>query len=96
MEAYIKINAILEKLEGNIGKRKTSEIKHDLEVLKSHISSNTNFVMDCFNESMEKTVTEARHSISNYIEHKIHSLGIEGLKKELQISIEPSNTKELH
>ena len=96
LEYQNKINAILEKLEGNIGKRKASEIKHDLEVLKSHISSNTNFVMNCFNEAMEKTVTDAKHSISNYVEHKIHSLGIEGLKKELQISIEPTNTKELH
>jgi hypothetical protein len=83
-----RIDGILELLEGNIGKRKASEIKHELEVLKSHISSNTNFVMGCFNEAMEKSVTEAKHSISNYIDHKVHSLGIEGMKKELQISIE--------
>jgi len=84
----IRIDNILDMFEGNIGKRKASEIKHELEVLKNHISSNTNFVMTCFNEAMEKSVTEAKHSISNYIDHKVHSLGIEGLKKELQISIE--------
>lgn len=88
LEYEERIDNILKLLEGNIGKRKADEIKNDLKVLKSHISSNTNFVMTCFNESMEKAVTEAKHSVSNYIDHKVHSLGIEGLKKELQISIE--------
>ena len=83
-----RIDDILTLLDGNIGKRKASEIKHELEVLKSHILSNTNFVMTCFNEAMEKSVTEAKHSIANYIDHKVHSLGIEGLRNELQISIE--------
>lgn len=82
-----RIDSILKLLEGNIGKRKASEIKFELEVLKNHISSNTNFVMTCFNESMEKSVTEAKHSISNYIDHKVHSLGIESIKNELQISM---------
>lgn len=83
-----RIDGILNMLEGNIGKRKANDIKHELEVLKSHIASNTNFVMTCFNEAMEKSVTEAKHSIANYIDHKVHSLGIEGLRDELQISIE--------
>lgn len=88
-QAYInQINDLINKLDGNIDKKKAEEIKHDLQTLKMHISGNTNFVMDCFNENMEKTVSEAKHSISNYIEHKVHSLGIEGMKKELQISIE--------
>jgi len=88
LEFKNRIDDILNLLEGNIGKKKTEEIKHELKVLKSHISSNTNFVMKCFNKSMEKAVTEAKHSISNYIDTKVHSLGIEGLRKELQISIE--------
>lgn len=83
-----RIDDILSLLDGNIGKRKASEIKHELEVLKSHIASNTNFVMTCFNEAMEKSVTEAKHSIANYIDHKIYSLGIEGLRDELHISID--------
>ncbi|MCK9544454.1 MAG: hypothetical protein M0R03_20740, partial [Novosphingobium sp.] len=49
-----RIEDILNKLDGNIGKRKVNEIKHDLEILKSHISSNTNFVVDSFNKTMEK------------------------------------------
>ena len=83
-----KIDNILLKLDGNIGKKKADDIKHDLNTLKSHIVSNTNFVLTSFNEAMEKTVTEAKHSISNYINHKVNSLGIEGMKKQLEISIE--------
>lgn len=82
-----RIDSIINMLEGNIGKKKANEVKFELGILKSHIESNTNFVMTCFNEAMEKTVTEAKHSIANYIDHKAHSLGIEGLKKQLQISM---------
>lgn len=87
-EYHKRINDILEMLDGNLGKKKAKDIKHELDILKSHISSNTNFVMRCFNEAMEDTVTEAKHSISNYIDHKVHSLGIEGIREELKISID--------
>ncbi len=87
-EYRAKIDAMIAKLDGNIGKRKAADIKNDLEVLRSHISSNTNFVLKSFNEAMEKTVTEAKQSVSNYIENKIHTLGIEAMKDELNISIE--------
>jgi len=83
-----RIDDISGLLNGSLGKRKVDEIKHELKVLKSHIESNTNFVMECFNEAMDKTVIEAKHTIANYIDHKVHSLGIEGLRKELKISIE--------
>ena len=87
-EFKVKINKIIEKLDGNIGKRKSDEIKKDLEVLRNHISSNTNFVLKCFNEAMEKTIVEAKHSISNYIDSKVHSLGLEAIKEQLQVSID--------
>lgn len=92
-EYYKRIDAIMSMLDGNVGKRKSNEIRHELEVLRNHIGSNTNFVMKCFDESMEKTITEAKHSVANYIDQKVHSLGIEGLKKELQVSIEPKHPK---
>ena len=88
-QEYIsKIDSIIQELDGAIGKRKVSEIKNDLDTLKRHLLSNTNFVLKCFNEAMEDTVTEAKHSISNYIDHKVHTMGIEGLKEQLKISIE--------
>ena len=79
-------------LDGNVGKRKSQEIKKQLEILKSHISSNTNFVMKCFQESMEKTVSEAKHTISNYIDNKVSTLGLEALRKEVNVQIDnPKN-----
>lgn len=82
-----RINDILTLLDGNIGKKKADEIKNELKTLKTHISSNTNFVMKCFNESMDKSVTEAKHSIANYIDTKVNTLGIEALRDQLQISL---------
>jgi hypothetical protein len=83
-----RIEEILLMLDGNIGKRKAAEIKSELEILKSHISSNTNFVMKTFTEAMENTVTEAKASINGYIDQKVHSLGIEAFKNQLAIDIE--------
>jgi len=83
-----RISTILDMLDGNtIGKKKAAEIKHEIEILKQYISSNTNFVMNSFNEAMEKTVVEAKHSISNYIDSKVTSLGIEAIRDQLQVSI---------
>lgn len=84
----LKIDEIVEKLSsGTLGKKKVAELKHDLSVLRSHLSSNMSFTMDTFDESMEKTVTEAKHSISNYVEMKIRSTGVEALKDGYQISL---------
>ena len=88
LEYHKRIDEIIELLSGNVGKRKKDEIIHELGVLKSHIKSNTNYVMTKFNESMDKSVTEAKHSISNYINQKVKTLGIEALRDEMTISID--------
>lgn len=84
-----RIDVILGMLsDDKLGKKKIQEIKYELKVLNSHIGDNTEYVMTCFNEAMDKTVTEAKHSIANYIDTKVHSLGIEAMRNELQISID--------
>jgi hypothetical protein len=83
-----KIDDLIAKLDGNIGKKKAAEIKQGLEVLKSHISSNVKYVQRCFKEDMEKSVTEAKQSVSNYIDNKVNTLGIKALKDQLSIAIE--------
>ena len=84
-----RIDGILSLLlEGNLGKKKANEIIHELQVLRNHIGNNTNFVMTCFNEAMEKSVTEAKHSVANYIDHKVTSMGIESLRNEIQIKLD--------
>jgi len=82
-----KILAIEKLLDGNIGKKKVDEIKHSLQVLSRHITSNTDFVMNNFTEAMEDTVTEAKHSIAGYLDNKVHSLGLETLKDQLKIEM---------
>ena len=92
-EFVSKIDNILELLDGNLGKKKKDDIASALKTLKSHISSNTGFVLDQFDRAMDKTVTEAKQSVSSFIEHKIHSLGLEGMREQLQIDID--NKKEI-
>ncbi len=72
-EYFKKIDSLIELASSPMSKKEQTKILGDLKILRHHIESNTNFVMDCFNESMEKTVTEAKQSVSNYIDHKIHS-----------------------
>jgi Tfp pilus assembly major pilin PilA len=83
-----RINIITSKMDGKLGKKNIQEIKGELDYLKRCINSNTNFTLKCFNEAMEKTVTEAKQDISSYIDNKVQTLGIETLREKLQISIE--------
>jgi len=94
---YLKrIDDIMEMLlEGNVGKRKKEEICQELKVLRNHLKANTNFVLKSFNEAMEESVLEAKQSIGNYIDHKVHTLGIEGLREQLKVSLESNQDKEL-
>jgi len=90
-EYFKKIDSLIELASKPISKKDQATILNDLGTLRNHIASNTNYVMDCFNENMEKTVTEAKQSISNYIDYKVHSLGIDAIRKELSVSIENQN-----
>jgi hypothetical protein len=49
--------------------------------------------MTSFDEAMEKTVAEAKHSISNYFDHKIHSTGLEALRDGFKAEIAPTDTR---
>lgn len=86
-ELLKRIDELEAKMNGNIGKRKLDELKHDLKIIKSHLKGNIPFVMKSFTEEMENVVTEAKHSIANYTEHKIRTLGLEALKKDEQIKL---------
>jgi len=87
-EFISKIDNITELLKSGNGAKVKKEALYELDVLKNHLSSNTNFVLKQFNEAMDKTVLEAKQSISSYIDNKVHTLGIEGMKKEFNLSIE--------
>jgi len=78
----------LTKLEDDIEKLKVSKkIKKDLtmsaNVIKSHLS-NYDFVAKSFDKKINNTVLEAKNSISNYVDHKIYSLGVENLREQIE------------
>jgi hypothetical protein len=57
-------------------------ILNQISMLEQEIGSNTPFVLSMFNEQMDKTVTEAKGEVEAFVQNKITSLGIEGLKAE--------------
>lgn len=83
-----KIKSIETKLsQPTLGKRKIEEIKGEVDTLKRHLVSNTNFTMKTFEESMERSVQEAKQSIANYIDHKTHTLGVQALRDQFLIEM---------
>lgn len=95
-EYIVRINNIINEFgTGNIGKRKQKELLHELQTLKNHLLTNTQFVMDCFNEEMDKTVLEAKQNISGYIDNKVNTLGIEKLRDEISVSLGTTENKKL-
>lgn len=95
-KAYLdRIDCILEMMDGNIGKRKSNEIKRELSILKNWLSSNTPFVMDQFNKAMDKSVQEAKQSVEGYISHKVNRLGMEALRNQLEVSISDESSSNI-
>lgn len=67
-----------------------------LTMLAQHINSNMPFVQAQFNEAMDKTVTEAKAEVEEFINAKIHSLGIDALTSEIAKAIQaPANSAPL-
>jgi len=65
--------------KANIGKGDREIISQSIESLVSHITSTIPFVSEQFQESMEKTVLEAKSEIEAFIENKIRNTGLEAL-----------------
>lgn len=64
-------------------KTKKEEILNSIDLLKQEIYSNIPFMAEQFNKQMDKTVSEAKGEVEAFVDSKVHSLGIEGLKKEM-------------
>jgi hypothetical protein len=94
-EYFEKLDRLAEFIDNtNMSKKAKSSLTNDINTLRIHIKSNTNYTMTQFNKAMEKTVTEAKQSISGFIESKVVSMGLESLKKSLEIDIEPKKIEE--
>jgi hypothetical protein len=79
-----------------INKGDRAPILEKLRMLMQEIESNMPFVQTQFNEAMDKTVTEAKGEVEAFVNHKIHSLGINALNTEILAALEaPLNSEPL-
>lgn len=91
----IKENQLMAK---NLIKKKTlssndmTTLNNTIDVLTREISSNIPFFMECFQESMDFVVNEAKLEVENAILHKITSLGLGELHKQNKLLL--GNDKE--
>lgn len=53
-----------------------------IEHLTTEVANNVPFFMECFQESMDEVVTEAKMEVENAIQHKINVLGLTELQKQ--------------
>jgi len=72
----------------SIGKADRAAIVRQLESLIAHVKNGMPFVQSQFNEAMDKTVTEAKGEVEAFVNHKIHSLGINALNTEILAALE--------
>lgn len=68
------------KEKQSIGKADRDFLINSFTRLVSQISSNVPFVSQQFNESMEKTISEAKNEIETFINSRVTSLGLQALK----------------
>lgn len=69
---------LVNKKSLNKGDRET--ILNQIKSLQQEIRANLPFIMNMFNEQMDKTVNEAKGEIEAFTQNKIHSLGLEKLE----------------
>lgn len=72
----------------SLGKKERAEIAKQLDLLVGHIRGGMPFIQSQFNEAMDKTVTEAKGEVEAFVNHKIHSLGINALNTEILAALE--------
>lgn len=58
------------------------KLQHHIEWLTSEVTNNIPFFMECFQETMDEVVLEAKTEVENAIQHKISVLGLSELHKQ--------------
>jgi len=72
---------ILEK-KGALKVADKKEIAHQLHMMAMEVRSNLPFIQSSYNEAMDKTTMEAKSEIEAFVNHQVHSLGLEAFKKQ--------------
>ena len=71
----------------NLNKADQEELSGTLDWITRELTSNIPFFNDCFQESMDKVVLEAKMEIESSIQSKIYNLGLDSLEKENLLKI---------
>jgi hypothetical protein len=77
------------------GKGSRVEIREKLRSVRQELQANAPYILDQFNEGMDKIVTEAKAEVDSFTEAKIRSLGIEKLTEQVEALRLPSQTPAL-
>ena len=75
-----KCDAIIQEAEE---RKLPKSFMSKLKMLKQDLAANVPFMNESFTEQMEHTVKEAKGEIDAFINHKVHSLGLEALRDQL-------------
>lgn len=72
----------------SLSKQDIHELTHHLNWLTTEIQSNIPFFAECFQETMDKVVFEAKTEVENAIQHKINVLGLDALHEQQKLLTE--------
>lgn len=81
----------------SVGKADREAILRGIASLRQEIQANVPFVLEQFNEQMDKTVTEAKMEVDAYTHRKVQEFGLESLQdfKALQNSQQSQGLQEI-
>lgn len=65
-----------------LSKENIQDLTNHLNWLTTEIKSNIPFFMECFQETMDEVVFEAKTEVENAIQHKINVLGLKNLHEQ--------------
>jgi hypothetical protein len=77
-----------------LSKQDMHDLEMHLEWLTTEVERNIPFFAECFQETMDEMVFEAKTEVENAIQHKINVLGLNALHEENKLISDSKNVKE--
>jgi len=74
-----------------LSKEDVRQLTNDVSYMTTEIESNIPFFSECFQETMDKVVIEAKTEVENAIQHKINVLGTDALRRNNDKSIQENS-----
>jgi hypothetical protein len=77
-----------------LSKQDIHDLSHELEWLTQEVESNIPYFAECFQETMDEVVYEAKAEVENALLHKISVLGLNELHKQNKLLTNKTNNNE--